>query len=68
VEPGISSLLGAAERGDASAADVLFAALYSELHRLASSETARASYADHWREISVSTDVKASGSLPDLRF
>ena len=41
MEPGISSLLGAAERGDASAADVLFAALYSELHRLARRELAR---------------------------
>ena len=41
MEPAISSLLVAAERGDASAADALFAALYSELHRLARRELAR---------------------------
>jgi RNA polymerase sigma factor (TIGR02999 family) len=37
----ISSLIGAAERGDGSAAEALFAALYSELHRLAKRELAR---------------------------
>jgi RNA polymerase sigma factor (TIGR02999 family) len=33
--------MGAAERGDTSAADALFSALYSELHRLAKRELAR---------------------------
>lgn len=37
----ISSLIGAAERGDGSAAEALFAALYSELHRVAKRELAR---------------------------
>jgi len=37
----IASLIGAAERGDGSAAEALFAALYSELHRLAKRELAR---------------------------
>jgi RNA polymerase sigma factor (TIGR02999 family) len=37
----ISSLIGAAERGEGSAAEALFAALYSELHRLAKRELAR---------------------------
>jgi RNA polymerase sigma factor (TIGR02999 family) len=41
VEPAISSLIASAERGDRSAADALFAALYSELHRLARSQLAR---------------------------
>jgi RNA polymerase sigma factor (TIGR02999 family) len=37
----ISSLIGAAEQGDGSAAEALFSALYSELHRLARRELAR---------------------------
>ncbi len=37
----ISSLIVAAERGDAPASEALFAALYSELHRLAKRELAR---------------------------
>src|ERR1700722_7518931 len=37
----ISSLIAAAERGDRPAAEALFAALYSELHRLAKRELAR---------------------------
>ena len=37
----ISSLFVAAERGDRPAAEALFAALYSELHRLAKRELAR---------------------------
>ena len=41
MEPTISSLIGAAERGECSAADALFGALYSELHRLAKRELAR---------------------------
>jgi RNA polymerase sigma factor (TIGR02999 family) len=41
MESTISSLMEAADRGDASAADALFSALYSELHRLARQELAR---------------------------
>jgi RNA polymerase sigma factor (TIGR02999 family) len=41
VEPTISSLIASAEGGDPSAADALFAALYSELHRLARRQLAR---------------------------
>lgn len=37
----LSQLFSAAERGDASARDALFAALYGELHRLARRELAR---------------------------
>ena len=37
----LSSLIEAAEQGDSSAADALFSALYSELHRLARRELAR---------------------------
>jgi RNA polymerase sigma factor (TIGR02999 family) len=40
-DPTIASLAAATERGDRSAADALFAALYSELHRLARRELAR---------------------------
>lgn len=39
--PTISSLISSTESGDRSAADTLFAALYSELHRLAQSQLAR---------------------------
>jgi RNA polymerase sigma factor (TIGR02999 family) len=41
MQPAISSLFGAAERGDVSAADALFSALYSELHRIAKRELGR---------------------------
>ncbi len=41
VESTISSLIGAAEKGDSAAADALFTTLYSELHRLAKRELAR---------------------------
>jgi RNA polymerase sigma factor (TIGR02999 family) len=41
VESAISSLIASAELGDRSAADALFAALYSELHRLAKRQLAR---------------------------
>jgi RNA polymerase sigma factor (TIGR02999 family) len=41
VEPTISSLIESAEGGDQSATEALFAALYSELHRLANRELAR---------------------------
>jgi len=41
MEPTISSLIVFAEGGDRSAADALFAALYSELHRLARRQLAR---------------------------
>lgn len=37
----ISSLIGAAEKGDSAAADELFSSLYSELHRMAKRELAR---------------------------
>jgi RNA polymerase sigma factor (TIGR02999 family) len=37
----IGSLIASAERGDHAAADALFAALYSELHRLAGRQLAR---------------------------
>ena len=40
-EATISSLMSAAERGDAGAAEALFAALYAGLHRLAKRELAR---------------------------
>ena len=45
VRPTLSSLMDAAERSDSSAADTLFAALYSELHRLAKRELAHKGFA-----------------------
>ena len=39
--PSLTSLMDAAERGEASAADALFGALYAELHRLAKSQLSR---------------------------
>lgn len=41
MEPAVSSLIEAAERGDQSAADTLFSTLYSELHRIARRQLAR---------------------------
>lgn len=41
MQSALSSLFEAAERGDVSAADALFSALYSELHRIAKRELAR---------------------------
>jgi RNA polymerase sigma factor (TIGR02999 family) len=41
VEPTISWLIEAAERGDNAASETLFGALYSELHRVAKHELAR---------------------------
>ncbi len=41
LEPTLSSLMEAAERGDAAATSSLFSALYSQLHRLAKRELAR---------------------------
>ena len=41
LEPTLSLLMEAAERGDQSAADALFSTLYSELHRLAKRELSR---------------------------
>ena len=41
MEPRLTSLIQAAERGDQSAADALFSALYSELHRMARRELSR---------------------------
>src|SRR5271170_7501943 len=40
----VTFLIGAADRGDCSAADALFSTLYSELHRLAKRELARQSF------------------------
>jgi RNA polymerase sigma factor (TIGR02999 family) len=41
VDPTISSLITSAERGDPSATEALFTALYTELHRVARRELAR---------------------------
>lgn len=41
MEPTISELIAAAERGDLSAAEALFSTLYAELHRMAKRELAR---------------------------
>jgi RNA polymerase sigma factor (TIGR02999 family) len=41
MEPTITSLVAAADAGDATAADALFAALYADLHRLARQQLAR---------------------------
>ncbi len=41
MDASISSLIASAEEGDLTAADALFAALYSELHRLARRQLAR---------------------------
>jgi RNA polymerase sigma factor (TIGR02999 family) len=41
VEATLSALIDSAERGEAAAADALFAALYGELHRLADRQLAR---------------------------
>ena len=41
MEPAISALIASVEGGDRSAADMLFTALYSELHRLARAQLAR---------------------------
>ena len=41
MEPTLASLLEATEQGNQSAADTLFSALYSELHRIAKRELAR---------------------------
>lgn len=41
MEPTLVSLMDAASRGDASAADALFSALYAELHRVAKRELSR---------------------------
>ena len=41
LEPTLTALMDAAALGDASAADALFSALYSELHRMAKRELAR---------------------------
>jgi len=40
----LTALMAAAERGDSSAADALFSALYLELHRLAKRELARKAF------------------------
>lgn len=38
------------------------------VHYAGQAETTRAADAERWREISISTDVNATGSLPSLRF
>ena len=43
MDPTFSSLIASAERGDAKAADALFTALYSELHRMAHRQLAGSS-------------------------
>ena len=45
MESTISTLIGAAEKGDSNATSALFNALYSELHRIAKRELARSSVA-----------------------
>jgi RNA polymerase sigma factor (TIGR02999 family) len=45
IQPTLSSLVDAVERGDTSAADKLFTVLYTELHRLAKRELARQGFA-----------------------
>jgi RNA polymerase sigma factor (TIGR02999 family) len=45
MESSLSTLIAAAEQGDSSAAAALFAALYSELHRLAKRELGRHGFA-----------------------
>jgi RNA polymerase sigma factor (TIGR02999 family) len=40
IQPSLASLITAAERGESSAANALFSALYAELHRLAKRELA----------------------------
>ena len=40
IQPTVASLIDAAERGESSAANALFSALYAELHRLAKRELA----------------------------
>jgi RNA polymerase sigma factor (TIGR02999 family) len=45
VNPTIASLIESAERGDPSATEALFTALYSELHRVAQRELARHGWA-----------------------
>ena len=45
MESTISTLIGAAERGDSGAAGALFAALYSELHQIAKRELGRNAFA-----------------------
>ncbi|MFZ0198647.1 MAG: ECF-type sigma factor [Candidatus Sulfotelmatobacter sp.] len=57
----ISSLIIAAERGDRSAADVLFAALYSELHRLAKCELA-----GHGSQVSLSATTLLHEAYLDM--
>ena len=56
MEPDISSLIGAIERGDRAAVDALYGALYSELHRLAP--------LSHPHHQSIFLDEKSG--LPDL--
>jgi RNA polymerase sigma factor (TIGR02999 family) len=57
----ISSLIAAAERGDGSVSDELFAALYSELHQLAKRELAR-----HGPQLSLSSTTLLHQAYLDM--
>jgi len=57
----ISSLIVAAERGDRPAAEALFAALYSELHRLAKREPGR-----HGLQVSLSATTLLHEAYLDM--
>ena len=67
----ISSLIEASERGDRAANEALFAALYSELHRIAKHELARRSGAVSisattlLHEAYLAMSRRASGSFPE---
>jgi len=61
VEPTISSLIGAVERGGTGASEALFAALYSELHRLARRELAR-----HGSAVTLSTTTLLHQAYLDI--
>jgi RNA polymerase sigma factor (TIGR02999 family) len=61
VDPTISSLIGAAERGDGPASEGLFAALYSELHRLAKRQLAR-----HGSAVTLSTTTLLHQAYLDI--
>ncbi len=72
LEPTLSSLIEAAERGNRPAADALFSTLYAELHRIAKRELARrgapvslgATTLVHKAYIEMAD--KDAGSFPDL--
>lgn len=71
VEPTISSLFEASERGDRAATEALFEALYSELHRTAKLELARRggpvslSATTLLHEAYLAMSTRAAGSFPE---